>query len=260
MKLYLRYMSILFKSQMEYRTSFILLSIGQFFVPFLTFVSIFLFFQRFSNIRGWSLYEVALCYSVTHMAFSISECFARGFDSFSSTIITGNFDRILVRPRTTILQVLGSKFEFTRIGRLTQSIIVLIYALNNISVVWDIYKIITLILMVISGILIFTGIYMLGATLCFWTIEGLEVVNIFTDGGREMTQYPLSIYKEWAKKFFTFVIPFGTVNYLPLMFILDKVNGNKLIYMLTPLSGMLFIIPCVLIWSFGVKHYKSTGS
>lgn len=260
MKLYLRYMSILFKSQMEYRTSFILLSIGQFFVPFLVFVSIFLLFQRFPNIGGWSLYEVALCYSVIHIAFSLSECFARGFDSFSSIIINGDFDRILVRPRRTILQVLGSKFEFTRIGRFMQSIVVLIFSLTSINIDWNIYKVITLILMIISGVFIFAGIYMLGATLCFWTIEGLEVINIFTDGGREISQYPLSIYKEWVRKLFTFVIPFGTVNYLPLMFILDKVEGNKFVYMITPLFGIMFIIPCVLIWNFGVKHYKSTGS
>lgn len=260
MKLYFKYMSILLKSQMEYRTSFILLSIGQFFVPFLSFVGIFLFFQRFANVGGWTLYEVALCYSVIHMAFSLSECFARGFDSFSSLVINGDFDRILVRPRGTIIQVLGSKFEFTRIGRLVQSIIVLVFSLYHLDITWNLYKIITLALMVLSGIVIFSGIYMLGASLCFWTIEGLEVVNIFTDGGREMSQYPLSIYKDWVKKFFTFVIPFGTVNYLPLMFILDKVQGNKIIYMITPVIGMLFIIPCILIWNVGVKHYKSTGS
>ncbi len=260
MKLYFRYMSILLKSQMEYRTSFILLSIGQFFVPFLVFVSIFLFFQRFPNIGGWSLYEVALCYSVIHIAFSLSECFARGFDSFSSIVINGDFDRILVRPRSTILQVLGSKFEFTRIGRLAQSILVLIFSLINLNLTWNMYKIVTLLLMIISAVCIFTGIYMLAAALCFWTIEGLEVMNIFTDGGREISQYPLSIYKEWVRKFFTFVIPFGTVNYLPLMFILDKTQGNELMYMLTPLYGMIFIFPCILIWTVGVAHYKSTGS
>jgi ABC-2 type transport system permease protein len=245
---------------MEYRTSFILLSIGQFFVPFLIFVSMVLFFQRFPSIGGWSLYEVALCYAVIHIAFSLSECFARGFDSFSSLVVNGDFDRVLVRPRSTILQVLGSKFEFTRVGRFTQSIIVLVFSLSNLNVTWNIFKVTTLILMIISGVFIFIGIYMLGATMCFWTIEGLEVINIFTDGGREMAQYPLSIYKEWVRKFFTFVIPFGTVNYLPLMFILDKVEGNTILYMLTPLLGLLFIIPCILIWGIGVKHYKSTGS
>ncbi len=260
MKLYFRYMAVLLRSQMEYRTSFILLSIGQFFVPFLAFVSIVLFFQRFPSVGGWSLYEVALCYSVVHMAFAISECCVRGFDSFSGLIVNGDFDRILVRPRTTVLQVLGSKFEFTRIGRLTQSLVVLIYALINLNVQWSPYKLLTLLFMIISGVFIFSGIYILGATLCFWTVEGLEVVNILTDGGREMAQYPLNIYKDWMRKFFTFVIPFGTINYLPLMFIFDKTEGSGFVYMLIPLVGMLFIIPCLLIWKFGVEHYQSTGS
>jgi ABC-2 type transport system permease protein len=101
---------------------------------------------------------------------------------------------------------------------------------------------------------------MLGATQCFWTIEGIEVTNIFTDGGREMAQYPLSIYKEWVKKFFTYVIPFGAINYLPLMYILEKDGVVSNINMFIPLTGVAFIIPCLIVWHFGVKHYKSTGS
>ena len=114
--------------------------------------------------------------------------------------------------------------------------------------------------MVFSGVLIFTGIYMLAATMCFWTVQGFEVANIFTDGGREMAQYPLNIYKKWVARFFTYVIPFGTVNYLPLLFILGKTEGNEILYMLTPVAGSLFIFPCFLVWHFGVRHYRSTGS
>lgn len=258
MDLYLKYMKVHFMSQLEHRTSFILLSIGQFFVPFLIFVSMILLFQRFDNLMGWSLYEVALCYSVVHMAFSISECFGRGFDAFSSMVREGTFDRILVRPRSTILQVFGSKFEFTRIGRLSQSIIVLIVSLINLDVVWTLEKIIVFMLMILSGIVVFTGIYILGATLCFWTVEGIEVINVFTDGGREMAQYPLGIYRKWIQKFFTFVIPFGVVNYFPMLYILNKSHESW--YKWTPFYGFLFILPCLMIWKFGVKHYKSTGS
>lgn len=260
MKLYFKHVLILLKSELEYKTSFILLSIGQFFVPFSVFISMYLLFQRFENIKGWNLYEVALCYAVVHIAFSISECFARGLDVFSTLIVNGDFDRILLRPRSTIVQVVGFKFEFSRIGRLLQSIIVLVFALNNLSITWTLLKIITLILMIISSVIIFTGIFMLGATLSFWTIEGIEVINILTDGGREICQYPLSIFKDWIRKFFTFIIPFGTVNYLPLMYVLNKTPNSSNLYALIPLLGILFIIPCIIIWHIGVKHYKSTGS
>jgi ABC-2 type transport system permease protein len=260
LSLYFKYLSILFKSQMQYRTSFLLLTAGQFLIPFFLFAGVYFLFERFGQIQGWTFYEVALCFAVIHMAFSISECFARGFDAFSSLVGGGDFDRLLVRPRSTVVQVLGSQFEFTRIGRLLQSIFVMGLALYNLPVDWNPAKVVTLIFMVVCGVMIFTGIMMLAATLCFWTIQGMEVSNIFTDGGREMAQYPLNVYERWVKIFFTFVIPFGCVNYLPLLYILDKVHGNPVQYVLTPLAGVLFLFPCLLVWGFGVRHYRSTGS
>jgi ABC-2 type transport system permease protein len=260
LSLYFKYLQILFKSQMQYRTSFWLLTFGQFFIPLSVFAGLYFLFERFGQIKGWHFFEVALCFAVIHMAFSISECFARGFDAFSSLVVNGEFDRLLVRPRSTVVQVLGSKFKFTRFGRLLQSIIVLIWALTNLSIDWNLMKAITLCLMVMSGVLIFTGIYILAATMCFWTIQGLEVTNIFTDGSREMAQYPLNIYQKWIAKFFTYVIPFGTVNYIPLMYILGKSEGNEVLSMLTPVMGSLFIVPCLFVWHIGVKHYRLTGS
>ncbi|WP_274365677.1 ABC transporter permease [Paenibacillus thermotolerans] len=260
MKLYFKYLLILFKSQMQYRTSFWLLTVGQFFIPFSVFAGLYFMFERFGELKGWTFYEVALCYAVIHMAFSVSECFARGFDSFSSLVVNGEFDRVLVRPRSTIVQVLGARFEFTRFGRMLQSVVVLVWSLTGLSVEWNAYKIVTLLLMIACGVVIFAGIYMLAATLCFWTIQGLEVANIFTDGGREMAQYPLNIYQRWVTRFFTYVIPFGCVNYLPLMHILGKAEGSSAAYMLAPLAGFLFLIPCLLMWRFGVRHYRSTGS
>ncbi|UUZ80224.1 ABC-2 family transporter protein [Paenibacillus sp. P26] len=260
MRLYFKYLTIQFKSQLQYRTSFWLLTFGQFFIPFSVFAGLYFMFERFGRLRGWSFFEVALCFAVIHMAFSLSECFSRGFDAFSSLVGAGDFDRLLVRPRSTALQVLGSKFEFTRFGRLLQSAIVLSWSLYNLPIAWNAAKVITLILMVANGVFIFTGIFILAATMCFWTIQALEVANIFTDGGREMAQYPLNLYQKWVTVFFTFIIPFGRVSYLPLMFILDRVQGPAVLYMLMPLAGALFLLPCLLVWQIGVRHYRSTGS
>jgi ABC-2 type transport system permease protein len=260
MKLFMRYLSILFRSQMQYKTSFWLLTVGQFFTPFTMIAGIWFLFERFGSLRGWDFHEVAICFAVIHMAFAISECFARGFDTFASLIVSGDFDRLLVRPRSTFLQVLGSKFEFTRIGRLAQSSIVLIWATASASIDWTPLKALTLGLMILSGTIIFAGIFILVATLCFWTVQGLEIANILTNGGKEMAQYPLQIYERWVVRFFTFIIPFGCVNYLPLQYILGRTDGDEMFYSLTPLAGFLFFFLCLIVWQFGVRHYRSTGS
>jgi len=259
-KLYFKYLIILLKSQMQYRGSFWLLALGQFLVPFSVFAALYFMFERFGNIKGWNFFEVALCFAVINMAFAVTECFARGFDTFSNLVVSGDFDRLLVRPRSTFLQVLGSKFEFAKLGRLVQSATVLIWDLVNIQVKWDFFKIITLIFMIAGGVFIFTGIFILTATLCFWTVQGLEVANILTDGGREMSQYPLSIYRKWVIRFFTFIIPFGCINYLPLMYILERAEEKRILCMISPLFGILFLVPCLFVWKAGVRHYRSTGS
>lgn len=260
MRLYFKYMSILFKSQMQYRTSFLLLCVGQFFVPFAVFAGVYFLFERFGELRGWTFHETALCYGVIHMAFSIAECFVRGFDAFSRLIVRGDFDRLLVRPRGTVIQVLGSNFEFTRFGRMLQSAVVIGIAVPELAIQWTPAKVMTLILMVFGGVIVFSGIYMLAAAFCFWTVQGLEAANIFTDGGREMAQYPLDIYAKWVTRFFTFIIPFGAVSYLPLLYILDRADGPDLLYMAMPLASLLFLAPCLVVWHFGVRHYRSTGS
>ena len=111
---------------MQYRVATLAGIATQFFIPFYVFAALYFLFERFGSIRGWTFYEVALCFSVIHIAFSVSEYCARGFDAFSGLVVRGEFDRILVRPKSTFLQVLGSKFEFTRVGRLMQSIVFMV--------------------------------------------------------------------------------------------------------------------------------------
>lgn len=258
MKLYMKYFSIHLRSVMQYKTSFFLTTIGQGITTFFSFLSMYFLFNRFGNIKNYSFNEVLLCFSTIFMSFALAECFGRGFDSFSQIISNGEFDRIMTRPRNEILQVIGSKIEFTRIGRLIQALIIFIYAIATCNVVWSFDKTLTLTLMIIGGFCLFFGLFMIYASICFFTLEGLEFMNIFTDGGRELAQYPMDIYKNWVLKFFTFIIPLAFINYYPFLYIIGRANG--IYYMLSPVIAVLFLIPSCALWKYGVRHYKSTGS
>ena len=258
--IYFKYIRMVLKSFAQYRSSMWLAIIGQFFGTCFAFAGIYLLFDRFDNIGGWTFAEASLCFGVVNTAFSLAELFARGFDQFQGYIRQGTFDRVMLRPRSTVLQVLGSNFEITRTGRLVQSFAVLGLSISWLDVAWSVPKIMTLILMIVSGTFIFTGLFILGATVCFFTVEGLEFINIFTDGGRDLAKYPLTVYSKWFMRFFTFAIPFGCFNYLPLMYLTDRVQGREILYLLSPIPGILFILPCLLVWRMGVRRYLSTGN
>lgn len=258
MKLYLRYFSIHMRSVMQYKISFLLTTIGQFLVSFNVFLGVYFMFMRFNKVKGYSYSEALLCFSIILVEFSLAECFARGFDAFSSMIGNGEFDRIMVRPRSEILQVLGSKIEFTRIGRMLQAIVMFVYGILNSNIQWSFDKILTIIFMMVGGAVVFTGIFIIYAALCFFTLEGLEFMNIFTDGAREYGKYPISIYGKRVLQICTFLIPIALVQYYPLLYLLDR--NAKQWYMFLPLLAIAFIIPSYMLWKIGLKHYKSTGS
>lgn len=257
-KLYFHYISINIRSMMQYKTSFLLSAIGQFLVSFNVFLGIYFMFQRFSEVKGFTYNEVLLCFSIMLLEFSLAEMIARGFDCFSNIVRTGEFDRILVRPQSAVVQTLGSKFELTRIGRMLQAIMIFVYGIVSSRISWNISKILTVLFMLIGGIAVFSGLFLIYAALCFFTLDGLEIINIFTDGAREFGRYPIGVYGKKALLFSTVIVPYALIQYYPLLYILDR--KNNIIYMFLPLIACLFLVPANLLWKFGVRHYKSSGS
>jgi len=260
MKLYFKYVYLLLKSQAQYKASFVMLLIAHLFMPFTMLMGVYFLFERFGDIQGWTMFEVFISYAVIAMCFAIAECFARGFDMFPNMIRTAGFDRILVRPRGTVLQVLGSGFDIKRIGAFTLSFVILIIAIVFGDIAWNLVRVVMLINMLIGGSLIFCGVYMLQATIAFWTIDGLEFANIFTHGVRQHAVYPLDIFPKGITVFLTFIIPFGTITYLPLQYLFGRIDGFGWGYAFLPLLGGMFILPCILAWRAGVRRYSSAGS
>ena len=258
LRLWLRYVGINVRSAMQYKTSFFLMVLGQFFVSFSVFLGLYFMFQRFHSVKGYTYQEVLLCFAVFLMEFSLAEMVARGFDSFSSMVRTGSFDQVLVRPRNEVLQVLGSKFELTRIGRMLQALLTFVYVSPRCGVTWTFAKIMTVVFMLIGGVAVFSGIFMIYAGFCFFTLEGLEFMNVFTDGAREHGKYPMDVYGKKMLFFGTFLVPYALIQYYPLRFIIGRTDNPA--YMLLPLLAILFLLPSYAFWRFGVRHYCSSGS
>ena len=71
---------------------------------------------------------------------------------------------------------------------------IIVIALVNLDIAWSLLKIITLLLMMVAAVIVFFSIFLLAASYCFITVQGLEVTNVFTDGGKHMAQYPKGIF------------------------------------------------------------------
>jgi len=263
-RLYLRYVRTSLRGQMQYRGSFLLTSFGAFVATGVDFIAVWALFARFRQIVGWEFGEVALFYAVIGVSFALADGLTRGFDIFGELFVkTGEFDRLLVRPRSTVLQLLGYEVRATRIGRLGQALVVWGVATRLTSITWSWTVWATLLFAVAGGVALFSGILILQATLAFWTVDSLEIANALTYGGVEAAQYPLDVYARWLRNFLIFVVPLGCVSYFPVAFVLghaDRTGVPPALLQLTPLLGFAFLGVALLVWRQGVRHYTSTGS
>jgi ABC-2 type transport system permease protein len=263
LRLYRRYVGISLRGQMQYPGAFIATSLGAFASTITDFIAIWALFARFRQIEGWRFEEVALLYGVISVSFAIADALTRGFDIFGEQFIkTGDFDRLLVRPRSTVLQLLGYELRATRIGRLAQGMLAWGIGMHLTGIDGTLTAWATLLFAASGGVALFAGILVLQATLTFWTVESVEIANTLTYGGVEAAQYPLDIYGRWFRAFLTFLVPLGCVSYYPVAAVLGHVDtagaGGWLRF--TPALGFAFLGMSIRVWRFGVRRYTSTGS
>jgi ABC-2 type transport system permease protein len=262
-RLYFRYVGFSIRSQMQYRASSLLHFFGQLAITGIEFLAMWALFDRFGQVKGFTLPEVAMLYGMANVSMALAEAIVRGFDTFENMVKTGEFDRVLLRPRSTALQILALELQLTRFGRMLQGLVVLVWAAASMDVAWTAPKIALLTASVLSGACIFGGLFILRGAASFWTIESLEIFATVTYGGVETAQYPIVIYAKPLRRFFTYIIPLACMNYFPSLAITgaaDPLGSPPWLPWVCPLVGFVFLILSLQVWEIGVRHYRSTGS
>lgn len=262
--LYRYLISIQVKAQLQYKINLLLEIIAYLSITALEFTAIILFFQAFPSLLGWKIGEVALLAGVINLSFGLAELCGGGIDNFSELIRRGEFDRVLLRPANVFMQVISNEFMLRRFGRMTQGVLIFFFGLAILpDLHWTLAKALALLIGIGSTALIFISIMMLGATMCFWTIQTTELTNILTDGGREMLNYPITIYQDIMQRIFLFIIPIAFGSFLPICYLLGRSLPFDLPLVLiwcSPLVALAFAAIARFVWGFGVRHYQSTGS
>lgn len=258
--LYFKLLAVSIRMQMQHRASFFMLTLALFLSTFVDILAIWVLFDRFHMIEGWVFQEVALLYGIMNISFSIADTCGRGFDTFTHTLKNGDFDRVLLRPLGSLFQIAVREVHLMKIGRMLQGLCILIYAFSSLGFSFISLNTLVIFLAIIGTSALFYSLLILQATLCFWTTESLEIMNIVTYGGLESGQYPMSIYKPGFRFFFTFIIPLACVAYYPLAILLRHEIFPTWFALIFPLMGILFLLLSFKIWQIGVRHYHSTGS
>ena len=248
---------------MSYRTSFAVLTIGQFFITGLDFVAILVMFANVDSLGGFGLSEIAFLYGGSSLGLGIADLVLGNIERLGVRIRMGTFDAMMVRPVPLFAQMCADEFALRRLGRITQAAAVFGWSLFAVDVGWSLGRVLMVPYLVLFGALIYLAIFTLGAAFQFWTTDASETANAFTYGGMTLTQMPLTIYPAEVVKALTFVFPIAFVNWYPSLFILGRADPFGLplaMQFAAPVAALVLCLVAALAWRTGVRRYRSTGS
>jgi ABC-2 type transport system permease protein len=251
------------RGQMQYKASFVLQIFGNSLLHLGEMVAILFLFDSFGTLGGWRAGEVAFLYGMSSLSFGIAHVVATGLDTFSDQIRRGEFDRVMTRPMSAFLQVLGSDLQLRQLGGVVQGVVALTIAFALTDISWTPGRVVYTVVAIASAATLFVALFSLEATFCFWTTEGIEAVNSVTYGGSYVTIYPLHIFDDWLRNFFLWIVPLGFVIYFPALYVLDKPTPLDLpgwLRFVAPFAAIGFWLVALWLWRLGVRRYRSTGT
>ena len=262
-RLYIRSMGMLIKSQLQYRTSFIMQTLAQLVMEGGEMLAVILIMNRFERLNQWEAGDLYVFFGAMSITFYLTEIFGRGMTgNFPSMVRTGQLDTLLLRPRGIITQVLCSGTDPRRITCIAVGVASLVIGSRMSGVEWTALKVLAMVESFLMGGMLILALFMIEAIFCIHSVKSVELVNALTYGGRSACEYPIDIYPRPLRVLFTVVAPFALTLHVPFAWILGKPLYGWPVWtvFVSPLAGAVVLGIMVVLFHKAIRYYRSTGS
>lgn len=262
MKYAIHSVRMLFKSAMQYRSSLVMQVLAQFIMIGSELMAVVVLLSRFKAVGHWGAGEIMFFFGVMQATFALTELLGRGITAFGGLVQRGEFDTMLLRPRALMVQVLFAQLDLRRMGGIIVGVTAMLVAGVRLHIQWTAVKALLLADVVLGTMMLLLGLFLIEATMTFFSVKSIEMVNVLTYGGRTTCQYPVDIYPNVLRFLFTYIAPFALCMHWPVSYILGQPMVTLPLwgYFLLPCAGMAFCAGMTALWYWGVRHYRSTGT
>lgn len=264
MRITLQSIKMSFRTRLQYRVDTLVATLAVFIRESANIIAIYLALLKFDRINGWNVNEMLFLYSMLFLTYAFVVSLFADLRQFSDTIREGRFDRLLVRPRGLLLQlILNNADLIATAGHGTLGILLFVISAGRVGIHWNAATILYYIAAIISGILIQGGMFIIFSSLCFYFVETNSIRSIFYWNMRKFAGYPISIYHKVIQVILIYVVPFAFVNYFPAQYLLrkaDMANYNEVYIYIAPVVGVVVYAAAYLFWRVSVRRYYSTGN
>lgn len=255
---------MVFKRRLQYRGDLIIQSLDELLRGVVAIIMLQVYVSRTQSIAGWGAEELLFILGFAMVPLALFHCFCGNLYQLSSHyLIQGNFDRVLLRPMPTFIQVCSDRIAIEDLSGALLGIAVMAYAVSQGAVNdFSLPMLGLLLLMILSSFCIVVAVFMLFAASSFWFEDRVGMVppvyNLM-----EFGRWPVAIY-HWSVQFLiTVLIPFAFIAFYPASLFLEGPSAYAHGWwyaMATPLVALIFLSIAIAVWNRGVGRYHSTGN
>lgn len=256
--LYIRLLSKQLRALMSYQTDFMLSMLAMVVTQGLGLLFLHIVYQKIPSIHGWSFWEVVFIYALVILTEGMGAFFCNGMWVIGGLVNKGEFDRILIRPISPMVQMFTSNIGIGGIGSIVMGGIMLVQAMSHADIIWSFSKLVWLFLFLLSAVAIRVSIILAACCQVFWTGSANTSFahTIHTLG--ELAKYPISIYSIGIQCLITIVVPYAFISFFPAAFLFGK-SGWEYYGWLAPLVAIYAMLASMYIFQRGLAKYESAG-
>ncbi len=251
------------KTRLAYRVDFLFDTLAVSFSLVVQLAVLGVLFSKVDSLKGWSYHQVLFIYGFSLVPLGLFNLTSINLYGFSDKyIIQGKFDRVLLRPVSTLGQVLCESFNISGLNEILIGTVVMVYSATKMNLIWEPVDFLAVIVLGPSASLVYSGVFLGITAVSFWFEDRMGLAPPVYNMIR-FARYPITIFGAPVRFFLTFILPFAWVAFYPATWFLENPEGSsefsKLAF-LTPVVGFVVFGGAVLIWRAGVRNYSSTGS
>ncbi len=256
--MYRRCLGAHLRSTLEYERDFWILAVAALLTQGTGLIFLWTVFRSIPEINGWAFWDVALIYSLVVLSEGVAVLVGQGIWSLSMTVNLGNFDALLVRPFSPLLQVLSSQVGMNGLGNLALGGGLLLASLMHIDVPWSPGLVGLGIVLFMGAPFVKIGLNIVTNCAAFWlrTPWSMFAFSMHTFG--ELARFPITIYGPLVQLVLTLVLPYAFVSYFPASVVLSA-GTYPWVGLLTPLVAAYCLFVGARVFRAGVARYESSG-
>ena len=247
------------KVRMSYRADFFIGLATSIAATFFAFAFLFVLFTKIPRLAGWRFEEALFLYGFSLIPFGLFNVVSLNIYDFGNNyIIEGKFDRVLLRPVSSLFQVVFETFRIESLHEVVLGLVAMGWASRRLGLEWGAADVLLLAVFGLCGAMIYVSVFLMLTSVSFWLEDRIGIAppvwNLIAFG-----RYPLSIYSGFVQFLLSWIIPFGFASFYPTVQLLGR-EEFRAYAALVPVVAAVFFTLALVVWSRGIRQYASTGS